>query len=431
MDENKKKGKEKADWNIKPYLAVGLTTFIVIIASILVFFLIFRFEGLNVYLDKLKGILQPITLGMVFAYLLNPIVMFFERHTINYCGKHFKTEKRAKKFSRAIGVTIALLLTIVLFAILLSMVIPELVTSIERLIKVLPKQVDSSMEWVRNYTISDNRIAPYIDQGIERGVKYLENWMQTSLLPQAQSMITSLTSGVISILRALFNVVLGLVVSVYVLMSKETFIGQAKKIIYAVLPAKRGNVIIKTIRKSHQIFGGFISGKILDSVIIGILCFICLYFLKMPYIVLVTVIVGVTNVVPFFGPYIGAIPCTILILLTNPIQGVYFVIFIFILQQFDGNILGPRILGETTGLNSFWVIFAILVAGGLLGFVGMVIGVPLCGVIYYIVKEVTEYVLRKRKLPVATKDYTYAEQVDASTNKLVYLESDHEKNEDN
>ena len=209
-------------------------------------------------------------------------------------------------------------------------------------------------------------------------------------------------------------------ISVYILMGKETFIGQAKKIVYAILPAYKGNVLIETIRKGNDIFGGFISGKILDSAIIGVLCFIGLSILKMPYCLLVSVIVGVTNVVPFFGPYIGAIPCTILITLANPIQGLYFVIFILVLQQLDGNIIGPRILGESTGLSSFWVIFAILVGGGLFGFLGMVIGVPAFATIYYIIKRIISYILKRRGLPQETNDYTELVRVDPDSKHLDY-----------
>ena len=165
-------------------------------------------------------------------------------------------------------------------------------------------------------------------------------------------------------------------IAIYLLTSKETFIGQGKKIVYTLLPPKYGNIMVHVMRVSNQMFGGFISGKILDSAIIGVICYIGLMILRVPYSLLVAVIVGVTNIIPFFGPFIGAVPSVILIALADPIKGLYFLIFVVVLQQVDGNIIGPKILGDSTGLSAFWVVFAILVGGGLFGFMGMTLGVP-------------------------------------------------------
>ena len=221
-----------------------------------------------------------------------------------------------------------------------------------------------------------------------------------------------------------FNVLIGIIISIYVLMSKEEFIGQSKKLMYALLPGKSANAVIHTVHKSNEIFGGFISGKLLDSLIIGILCFICLSLMKMPYTVLVSVIVGVTNVIPFFGPYLGAIPSAILIMLANPIQGVYFILFILILQQFDGNILGPAILGESTGLSSFWVVFAILVGGGIFGILGMIIGVPAFAVIFYVFRRTVNHILKKKQLPQDSGNYIKVEKLDVEKHILVDFPED-------
>ena len=198
------------------------------------------------------------------------------------------------------------------------------------------------------------------------------------------------------------------------------FIGQGQKLVYTIFPAKFGNHIVKMVRISNEMFGGFINGKILDSAIIGVICYIGLVIMRMPYSLLVAVIVGVTNVIPFFGPYVGAVPSVILIALADPIKGLYFLIFILVLQQIDGNIIGPKILGNSTGLSSFWVVFAILVGGGLFGFMGMLLGVPTFAVIYYLIREVTAWILRKRKLPENTVDYIRMQDVDPSTGKLRY-----------
>ena len=220
--------------------------------------------------------------------------------------------------------------------------------------------------------------------------------------------------------KFLLNILVGVIVSVYVLSSKEIFAGQAKKIVYAVFKPVRANVIIHTLRKSNEIFGGFITGKILDSAIIGVLAYIVLAIMQMPDTVLLAVIIGVTNVIPFFGPFIGAIPSFIIVVLQNPVQGLYFLIFILVLQQIDGNIIGPKILGNSTGLSSFWVVFAIMVFGGLWGFPGMLLGVPLMAVIYYITQKCVRYFLRKRGLAEDTQSYVYMTSVDERTNRLLY-----------
>lgn len=418
--EGKEKQRQKTNWNIRPYLAMGLTAFIVIIASISVFFLIYRYHGLNANFRHLLGILQPVLIGMVFAYLINPVVKFEEKHLFPVLKKHMKKELKAKKTARTLSVIGAILFVLIIVAVLLNMVIPELYTSIERMVIQLPRQVESFLAWAENYISSESEVSNYLEQGLNKGVEFFENWAKTDFLPQTKDMLTSVTSGVISIVRLLLNIIIGIVISVYILISKELFVGQAKKIVYALLPADKGNVLIDTVRKGNEIFGGFISGKILDSAIIGVLCFIGLYILKMPYVMLVSVIVGVTNVVPFFGPYIGAVPSTILITLANPIQGLYFVIFILVLQQLDGNIIGPRILGESTGLSAFWVVFAILVGGGLFGFLGMVMGVPAFATLYYIIQKLIAYILRRKGLPEETKHYTEVVRVDPASNRLDY-----------
>lgn len=418
--EGKEKQKQKANWNIRPYLAMGLTAFIVIIASIFVFFLIYRYHGLNANFHRLLGILQPVLIGMVFAYLINPVVKFEEKYLFPLLKKRIKKEIKAKKAARSLSVIGAIVFVLVIVIVLLNMVIPELYSSIERMVTQLPRQVESFMAWAENYVSSESELSNYLEQGLNKGLEYFENWAKTDFLPQTRDMLTSVTSGVISIVRLFLNIIIGIIISVYVLISKEVFVGQAKKIVYALLPADKGNVVIDTVRKGNEIFGGFISGKILDSAIIGVLCFLGLYILKMPYVMLVSVIVGVTNVVPFFGPYIGAVPSTILIMLANPIQGLYFVIFILVLQQLDGNVIGPRILGESTGLSSFWVVFAILVGGGLFGFLGMVMGVPVFATLYYIIQKLIAYILRRKGLPEETKHYTEVIRVDPVLNRLDY-----------
>ncbi len=416
--ENKQR-KEKSNWNIRPYMAVGLTSFLVIVASILFFFLIYRYHGFTKIVDKMMVILQPIIIGLILAYLVTPIVNFEERHLLPYMREKMKNPKKADKMVRGLSVAGALLFVAVIIGVLLQMVIPELYRSINGMIGTLPRQVNSFMDWLNEYVSSDSEISGYLETALTKGTEFFENWAQTEFLPQTKNIIAGLTSGVIIAVKLVFNVVVGIIISIYVLMSKEDFIGQSKKITYAVFPAKKANAIIHTVHKSNEIFGGFISGKILDSLIIGLLCFACLYLMKMPYTVLVSVIVGVTNVIPFFGPYLGAVPSAILIMLANPIKGLYFIIFIVVLQQIDGNIIGPKILGDSTGLSSFWVVFAILTFVGIFGIPGMIIGVPVFAVIFYVIKNILSWVLKKKQLPRDTESYIRAERLDPATNRLI------------
>ncbi len=414
------KKKEKANWNIKPYLALALLAFIVFCLCITVFFIIYRFEGVKAAWAKLTGVLQPIIFGMVIAYLINPVMKFIERNMEKALRKRVPDAGKRAKASRVVGTFGALVFFILIIFLLFAMMMPQLIKSVSGFVANLPAQMDSFLDWFESFVSGDNKSALMLEEAIRQGSEFFENWVKTSLLPDLQTYVAEFTSGVINVVKMLLNIVVGLIVAVYVLLSKEKFVGQFKKLTYAFLPARPANVIIDTVRKSNQIFGGFISGKILDSAIIGVLCYIVLCIMRMPYTLLVSVIVGVTNVIPFFGPFIGAIPGTIIIMLANPIQGLYFVIFVFLLQQLDGNIIGPKILGDSTGLSSFWVVFAILVGGGLFGFAGMLLGVPVFAVIYYIVGKVVKYILRKKKMPEDTDSYIQASGVNASTNNIEY-----------
>ena len=279
------------------------------------------------------------------------------------------------------------------------------------------EKVQNLTEWVDRFLKQDSPLAGPLDTFIADASKYLEEWLRKSVLQQSD-FIASITTGVYNVVKSIFNVIIGFIVSVYVLMTKEKFIGQLKKIIYAIFRPRYGNVVMEVVRKADEVFGGFFIGKIIDSLIIGCICFASLAILRMPYVALVSVIVGVTNVIPFFGPYIGAIPSAILIFLVDPMKGIYFIIYIIILQQVDGNVIGPKILGNTTGLSPFWVIFAILLFGGSFGVIGMLFGVPIFAVLYYIIKRVVEHVLRKRQLPEQTKEYIELDTVDTVTNQV-------------
>ena len=419
MEEDKKKS-GKTEHEMRWYISLAVLVFVLFCCCTMFFFMIYRYNGVSKGWDTIMRVLQPITFGLVIAYLINPIMKFFEKHLLHFLEPRVQKEKKCKKIARSIATGGAVVVFVLIVILLFAMMIPQLISSISGMVNSLPKQVDSFIDWFNGLTNSDNEIIQSLETNMMDMVTYLENWVKDSFLPNIQTYITSITSGVINMVKVLMNAIIGLIVSVYVLMTKEKFIGQSKKIVYAIFKPVRGNVIIDTFRKSNEIFGGFISGKLLDSAIIGVLCYICLLIMKMPYTLLVSVFVGLTNIIPFFGPFIGAIPSVIIIALADPIKGIYFLIFIFILQQVDGNIIGPKILGDSTGLSAFWVMFSILIGGGLFGFLGMLLGVPVFAMIYYIIRRLVNHSIRKKNLTTVTEAYVEAAGVDEATGAIIY-----------
>ncbi len=405
---------------MKQYLTVALLTFGTVCCCILFFFMVYRYHGFASFWRNLVWIVQPITIGVILAYLLNPVVKFIEAHVLKLLLPRMKSKRRAQKAGRGVGVAGALLFLAGILILLFSVIVPSVSRSIQNMITVFPSEMNDLIEWIEEFSKGDSELAEMVSEGIETASTMFQTYVQTELLPQAKVYLASITNGVIYGVKLMTNVLVGVIVSVYVLMSKETFAGQAKKIIYAILKPERANIVITTVRKSNEIFGGFISGKLLDSAIIGVLAYIVLAIMKMPDTMLLAVIIGVTNVIPFFGPFIGAIPSFIIVVLQNPVQGLYFLIFIFILQQIDGNIIGPKILGDSTGITPFWVVTSILIFGGLWGFPGMLLGVPVMAVLQYIVRNLLDYALKKRGLVSDTASYVELVRVDKNTNALVY-----------
>ena len=399
MEQVQENGKQESgsQLNLKSYFMRGFTSFLIIVACIVCYFAFLRIDDIARVVKEIGVILQPIIMGLAFAYLLNPMVTWIERKILLLLQGKMKSERKAYSLARNVGVLISLLVTVAVVILLLNMIIPELYKSIRDMIISLPGQMNEAMAYMEQHAINDSAISGTFRKVLENGAASLETWLRSDLIGQINQMMSSLTSGVISVFSTLFNIAVGLIVSVYVLTTKEKFVGQCKKITYALFEKERANTILQITRKSNEIFGGFVIGKIIDSIIIGIICFVVLSILKMPYTLLVSVVVGVTNVIPFFGPFIGAIPSIILILLA---------------EQFDGNILGPKILGNSTGLSAFWVVFSILLGGGLFGFVGMVMGVPTFAVLYYLVNMFVEKKLEKKKLPMASDAFEKIDYID-------------------
>ncbi len=401
------------------YIKWGLTAFSVVAASICFYYLVFHSSNILTNLNKIANIVMPVLIGLIIAYLLTPILNTLEKNILNPLFdlmKVKKTDKR-KRIVRGIGVVLTSVLLILLIYLLISMLASQIVPSIQNIVKNFDTYAKDLTSWL-NKLLEDNAdLRSYLLPQVNNLSKELEGWLRDTetLLSKSGEVLKTVSMSILSILKFLWNFVIGFIISIYVLCSKETFASQSKKLIYAAFEKDTANTVLKGIRFVHHTFIGFISGKVLDSVIIGLLCFIGTTLMNTPYAMLVSVIVGVTNIIPFFGPYLGAIPSAFLILLvdlSHPQQCLYFVIFILLLQQFDGNVLGPKILGDSTGLSGFWVIFAITVFGGMFGIPGMIIGVPIFAVLFALVKHLVNRSLNKKELPINSEMYLEMTSVD-------------------
>ena len=407
----------------KKYLYWGITAFLVIVASILFYYILFHRSSLSSGISTFIGIAMPIIDGFVLAYLMTPVLNKIEKCIIKPLYVKAKVPVTPKSNRRIRGLSI--LVTIVLIMIVLyeffGLIIPEVVRSIQSIIFQFPIYVNNLSNWAMGLMRNNPDLEQVVNSLIDQYSSKILDYVNSNLLPYINDVLKTLSSSVIGVLKAMWNFVIGFIISIYVLGSKEKFAGQAKKIAYALFDRKTGNEVIANFRFIHSTFIGFIGGKIVDSIIIGIICFICTTIIGTPYAILVSVIIGVTNLIPFFGPWIGGIPSALLVLMVDPIQALYFVILILVLQQFDGNILGPKILGDSTGLSGFWVIFAITIFGGLFGVLGMVIGVPIFAVFYAGVKASVNRMLVKKNLPTELSPYMTVGQIDESMGFTEYV----------
>lgn len=377
--------------HIKPYLYGMLAGFGAISLSIAFFFLIYRFQGFGDAISVLTGILMPFIYGAVIAYLLKPVCNTVE----NFLRRSFP--EKAHKAVEPVAILLTMLFGVLLVYALLMMIIPQLITSVTTLYYTAQRNINRFVAWIstQEFFEENHDLLLMIESAYDSISLNLDTWIKTTLVPSMQNIVSGVGSGVISVVNTLKNLLIGIIVAVYLLASRKRFAQQAKMILYSAVPSPWAQRILDEVKYADRMFGGFINGKILDSAIIGVLCYIVCLIVRFPSALLVSVIIGVTNVIPFFGPFIGAIPATLLILIQDPIKSIWFVLFVFILQQLDGNVIGPKILGNSTGLSSFWVLFAILLFGGLWGFVGMIVGVPLFAVIYDVVKKLVLFGLRR------------------------------------
>lgn len=409
---NKKKQKN-------PYLQIGMTAFFVLAASMLFYFLLFRTSTIRLGLKKFFEVVNPILYGFVIAYLLDPQMTFLENIIYRIMKKlKIKPGKRARKVVRIICAFAAILIAILIIYALLAMVVPELITSIRNIIINIPvyqRNINSFIRENFHNPEADTRTASAINDALN----YLSNWANHNLLPVLNDMADTLPKRIVNFITFLKNIFLGTIVSVYVLVAKEVLLARFKRILYAFLPTQSANRALLNLRFVDEKFGGFLIGKVIDSAIIGVICYVVLKIMNMPFTMLISVIVGVTNIIPFFGPFIGAVPSAVLIFVVNPIQTLYFIIFIIILQQFDGNLLGPRILGSSVGVSSFMVIVAILLGGGFFGVGGMVLGVPICAILGAVIQEQILRRMKTKDLPGDLESYNHVERINPRTHEIV------------
>ena len=403
------------------YFRWAITVITIIAFGILFFFFVFRMHDVLGFFKELCSILAPIILGAVIAYLLNPPITITDKYIFAFCRRCRLSAKISSFISLACSIALWLGLLITGISFLFSMIVPQLYNSIVKLAGDLKIYVNTIYDFINEHLQNNPEILVYVETGLDTLINSVYNWVNNDLLLQAQNIMSKLSVGISWLFSLVTNAVVSLIVSIYLLVSKKKFLGQAKKLLYVFFKPDTANAALSIFRQTNKIFGGFISGKIVDSLIIGVLCFIGVTILKMPYPLLISVFIGITNIIPFFGPFIGAIPSAFLILLIDPGKCLIFILFIFLLQQLDGNIIGPAILGDSTGVSPFWIVFSILLGGGLYGFIGMLLGVPTFAVVYYLVKTFSEYHLRRKELPTDSMDYCNIEKIDPETGKPVLL----------
>lgn len=401
----------------KKYWQIGMCLFLTALAIMLTFFVIYRFKSIKEGISTLFKILAPLIYGLILAYVMTPLLNFYENRLVIPSFKKFKlfknsSEKSFNKKARTTSVTITLLSVLLILYLFFAAVIPQVYKSIQSIVSNYSVYSNNLYKWLMGISKKNPEISRILSRMIKNYSSETDDWLSDQLLPAIQTFFPdiktiaiSLSESLIGFGKFIWNFVIGLIISLYVLASKEKFAKSSTKLLYATFENRTANVILEATRFTHHKFIGFLSGKVVDSLIIGMLCFIVCTILQMPYTVLISIIVGVTNIIPFFGPWFGAIPSLIIILMVDPKKALIFLIFICVLQQIDGNIIGPKILSESTGLSSFWIIISITIFGGLFGVPGMIIAVPLTAVLFAGINSLANKKLVNKSLPVEEDFY--------------------------
>ncbi len=382
----------------KKFFYLGLTLFISLSLVALLLSLFTRIGFLLALVRRVFGALSSVWIGLIIAYLISPVVRFFENKVF------LKLFKGKKGLARGVSVSISIILMLAIIVGLMVLVIPQLIDTIATLTKNMPFYYKSIQTWIRDFATDHPSIGPNILEFMDSAYGKLIHWLQNDLLPSA-NILGTLTSGIMSAAGIVLDFFVGLIISIYLLCDKENFLAQTRKLLAAIFNEKWYTRIMTVCSETHHVFGEFITGKIIDSLFVGIMTFIFMWIVGIPYATLVSVLVAVMNLIPFFGQFIAIIPSTLLILVISPVKALIFLVGIIVFMQIDGNVISPKILGDSIGLKSFWILFAIISFGGMFGIVGMLIGVPVFAMIYRIITRFMDRHLRKKGLP--TEAYVY------------------------
>lgn len=401
------------------YLYTGLTAFFVIGASLFLYFFFLRLDEFFTILTKLMQILNPLIYGIVIAFILTQVFNYVDRKLSKLLTEKMEDKELAKKYSKVISIMVSILVLFLALFLILYILIPKLIVSILGIIESWSYNVDNIEAWLRGILKESPALEKIILDAVNESSTSILSWISGALLPQMEMIMSSVTTGLNGMYKFITDFIIGLVFSIYILANKNKFIADLKKATYTILGVKKGNSLLNGARYSYKIFNGFVKGKLITSGIIGTMCYIGMRILSLPHTLLISMIVAITNVIPFFGPFIGWIPSVILIAMVSPLQALYFSILILILQQIEGNILEPKIVGNTTGISGFWVLFAIVVFGGLFGFTGMIFGVPIFAIIYRFISHEVDKFLLKKNLPISEEDYIDLKYIDETTRRPI------------
>ena len=401
------------------YFAWGLTALAVVASAILIYFLFLRINSVFEIISKIFIILRPLIYGLVIAFLLIQSYNFFERRIQKLLKKKINDINKVRKISKITSIIISVLILLIILFLVLYILIPKLIVNIIALINMITNNMDNIEEWLKNALKSNSVIENIVLSTVNKSSNSILDWISTGVLPTFENIVASFSNGLSGMYIFLKDFLVGIVFSIYIVIDKKTFVNQTKKLMYALLGIKTTNSILEGTRYSYVILNGFLKGKIITSVGIGVACYLLMIILGMPYASLISLIVAITNIIPFFGPFIGWIPGVIILLISNPMQALYFSIIIVILQQIEGNIIAPKIVSNKTGISSFWVLFSILVFGDLFGFIGMIIGVPIFAVIYHFIAFYLRKKLKNKDLPTNTNDYDNIKYIDEKTKEII------------
>lgn len=409
-------------WNNK-YFKWGLTAFLVIAASIAFYLSVKEADGISGAIGSFLGAFSSIFTGFVIAYVLNPLMRLIER-PYKRLGRRLRrgNEEKAASFARTMGLITTALIFVVFIGLLLWLIIPKVYESINGIASNLNDYYAKIKVFIEGIVDAESGIGRMVIGALDSIGDTVSKWFTEGFMAELANYLQRALSGIYGVVMVIFDIIIGLIIAIYVLADKERLAAQAKKLCYSFLKTERATRFIKALKRIDRIFTGFISARLIDSVVLGIVCYLIMLIFNMPYRELVSVLIGVTNIIPIFGPFIGMIPSALLILMVSPIKCLIFVISIIIIMQIDSNLVFPRIAGNATGLSGFWVLCSMMVFGGLFGFWGMVVGVPTFAVIYAYIKERMNARLKEKQITSSTDDFREISYIDPESNEPVKKE---------